>query len=89
MGVNTIRIGVPWVYVQPLPLPYYYWDQVDLMVNAAVERNMGVLAAVSSAPFWLGPPFLSAHPLPEAYAEFIGLVAERYKGKDDDSAHLT
>jgi polysaccharide biosynthesis protein PslG len=81
MGVNTIRIGVPWVYVQPLPLPYYYWDQVDLMVNAAVDRNMGVLAAVSSAPFWLGPPFLSAHPSPEAYAEFIGLVAERYQGK--------
>ena len=39
MGVNTIRIGVPWVYVQLLPVPYYYWDQVDLMVNAANQTT--------------------------------------------------
>ena len=51
------------------------------MVNAAVERNMGVLAAVNTTPIWFGPPLYSAHPPPEAYAEFIGLVAERYKGK--------
>ena len=51
------------------------------MVNAAVERNMGVLAAVNTTPIWFGLPLYSAHPTLDAYAEFIGLVAERYKGK--------
>ena len=81
MGVNTIRIGIPWAGVQIFNAPFYYWNQVDLMVNAAVERNMGVLAAVNTTPIWFGWPLYSAHFPPEAYAEFIGLVAERYKGK--------
>ena len=28
------------------------------MVNAAVERNMGVLAAINTTPIWVGPPMI-------------------------------
>ena len=80
MGVNTVRIGIPWAYVQIFNAPFYYWNQVDLMVNAAVERNMGVLAAINTTPIWVGPPIYSA--IPHSTVRRIrGLVAERYKAR--------
>ena len=81
MGVNTVRIAVPWAGIQIFNAPFYYWNQVDAMVNAAVERNMGVLAVVNTTPIWVGLPLYSAHPPLDRFAEFMGLAAERYKGK--------
>lgn len=81
MGVQNVRIIVPWAGVQPFSLPLYNWGSVDRMVNAAAERNMGVLAVINSTPRWAGRPYLSGHPTPEAFADFAGLVANRYEGK--------
>lgn len=81
MGVQNVRIIVPWAGVQPLDLPSYNWANVDRMVDAAAARNMGVLAVINSTPRWAGRPYLSGHPTPEAFAEFAGRVADRYAGK--------
>jgi hypothetical protein len=44
MGVQNVRIVIPWAGVQPLNRPIYNWANVDRMVDAAAARNMGVLA---------------------------------------------
>ncbi|HZQ33452.1 MAG TPA: beta-galactosidase, partial [Mycobacterium sp.] len=49
MGVNDVRILIPWAYVEPLP-GVYNWSQLDMIVNAANERGMGVLGVLNSTP---------------------------------------
>jgi hypothetical protein len=55
------------------------------MVNAAYQRNMGVLGVLNSTPSWAvapGQPAIAGAPTsPEQYAQFAGLVAQRYAGK--------
>jgi hypothetical protein len=81
MGVQNVRIVIPWAGVQPLNLPFYNWANVDRMVNAAAERNMGVLAVLNSTPVWASDRYLSGHPDPNDFAKFAGLVANRYRGE--------
>ncbi|HTI74449.1 MAG TPA: hypothetical protein VL634_05595 [Mycobacterium sp.] len=81
MGVQNVRIVIPWAGVQPLNLPFYNWANVDRMVNAAAERNMGVLAVLNSTPVWASDRYLSGHPDPNDFAKFAGLVADRYQGE--------
>lgn len=84
MGVNNVRIMIPWAGVEFYP-GYYNWSTVDYMVNAADSRGMGVLGVLNSTPYWAvtpGTPPLSGAPAsPAAYGDFAGLVAERYAGK--------
>jgi hypothetical protein len=84
MGVNNVRIMIPWAGVEYYP-GYYNWSTVDYMVNAADSRGMGVLGVLNSTPFWAvtpGTPPLSGRPAdPAQYGAFAGLVAERYAGK--------
>ncbi|KAA0092078.1 hypothetical protein CIW49_30035 [Mycolicibacterium sp. P1-18] len=84
MGVNDVRIMIPWAGVEFYP-GYYNWSTVDYMVNAADSRGMGVLGVINSTPFWAtepGQPALSGAPAsPDAYGAFAGTVAERYAGK--------
>ena len=84
MGVNNVRVMIPWAGVEFYP-GYYNWSTVDYMVNAADSRGMGVLGVINSTPFWAtqpGQPALSGAPAsPDAYGEFAGTVAERYAGK--------
>jgi polysaccharide biosynthesis protein PslG len=81
MGVQNVRIVIPWAGVQPFNRNFYYWANVDRMVNAATARNMGVLAVLNSTPVWASDRYLSGHPDPDVFAEFAGLAADRYKGK--------
>ena len=84
MGVNDVRIMIPWAGVEYYP-DTYHWATVDYMVEAADSRGMGVLAVLNSTPFWAtepGQPALSSPPAdPAEFGEFAGLVAERYAGK--------
>lgn len=84
MGVNNVRIMIPWAGVEFYP-NYYNWSTVDYMVNAADSRGMGVLGVINSTPYWAtqpGQPALSGAPAsPQAYGDFAGLVAQRYAGK--------
>jgi hypothetical protein len=64
MGVQNIRIIIPWAGVQPFNRNRYNWANVDWMVNAAAARNMGVLAVLNSTPVWATDRYLSGHPEP-------------------------
>jgi hypothetical protein len=78
MGVNTVRIGIPWAGINPIP-GYYNWSQSDYMINAADARGMGVLAVVTTTPGWANDPSapgIYGHPeSPTDFGTFAGLAA--------------
>lgn len=80
LGVKDVRIAVPWIFVQPTSSGSYDWSKLDMVVNAAAERDMGVLGVISATPAWAGFP-LNGHPNPATYAAFASAVATRYQGK--------
>ena len=82
MGVNTVRIGIPWAGINPIP-GYYDWSQSDYMINAADARGMGVLAVITTTPGYAqnGSGIYSAPTSPAAFGQFAGLAADRYAGK--------
>ena len=86
MGVNNVRVLIPWAGVEYQP-DSYYWNTTDYLVNAVFERGMGILGVLNSTPTWAtspGQPPITAAPTPEStqqYAEFAGLAAQRYAGK--------
>lgn len=84
MGVNTVRIGIPWAGINPIP-GYYNWSQSDYMINAADARGMGVLAVITTTPGWANSPdapgVYGAPASAAAYGQFAGLAAQRYAGK--------
>lgn len=82
MGVNTVRIGIPWAGINPIP-GYYDWSQSDYLINAADERGMGILAVITTTPTYAqnGSGVYSEPTDPALFGEFAGLAAERYAGK--------
>ena len=84
MGVNTVRIGIPWAGINPIP-GYYNWSQSDYMINAADARGMGILAVITTTPGWANDPSapgVYGHPAsPADFGTFAGLAAQRYAGK--------
>nr|WP_231514579.1 cellulase family glycosylhydrolase [Mycobacterium sp. URHB0044] len=84
MGINTVRIGIPWAGINPVP-GYYNWSQSDYMINAADARGMGVLAVITTTPGWANDPnapgIYGAPASPADFGEFAGLAAQRYAGK--------
>jgi hypothetical protein len=84
MGVQNVRILIPWSYVEPAN-NFFYWDKVDALVNAASQRNMGILGVLNSTPAWAvapGQPPVASPPASDAdYAQFASAVAQRYAGK--------
>ncbi|SEB06803.1 MULTISPECIES: cellulase family glycosylhydrolase [unclassified Mycobacterium] len=84
LGVQNVRILLPWNNIEPAP-GYWNWSTVDTLVNAAAERNMGILGVLNATPAWAvqpGYPAVAAPPADNAqYAQFVSAVAERYAGK--------
>lgn len=80
LGVNDIRIAVPWVYIQPTGADSYDWAKLDVIVDAAEERDMNILGVINGTPAWAGFP-LNGHTDPDQFAEFAGAVATRYEGR--------
>ncbi len=80
LGVKDIRIAVPWIFMQPTSSQSYDWSALDRVVNAAADRDMGVLGVISATPIWAGTP-LNGHPNPASYADFASAVATRYQAK--------
>ncbi|MGX9790138.1 cellulase family glycosylhydrolase [Mycobacterium sp. MMS18-G62] len=94
LGVDTVRVLVPWGGVQPydpnalfgLFSGYRDWSKVDFIVNQAVERNMAVLGVLNSTPYWgaqdgngcLG--CYGAAPDPQKFAAFAAEVAAHFGG---------
>ncbi|PXX05722.1 cellulase (glycosyl hydrolase family 5) [Mycolicibacterium moriokaense] len=83
-GVSTVRIMVPWAFVQPAP-DQWDWGVVDTMVDAAQAHGISVLAALNSTPGWAAPPSLipyTARPdSATAYGDFAAAAASRYRGR--------
>lgn len=79
MGVTQVRMFVPWYWVEPAP-GLYNWANVDKVVDAAEERGIAVLGAVSSTPTWATdyPSPYGAPRDPEDFGAFMGALATRY-----------
>jgi polysaccharide biosynthesis protein PslG len=81
LGVQNVRIMIPWAGVQVLGPNSYIWQNVDWAVDAANARGMGVLGVLEKTPWWAGTPSYSGHPDPQEYAKWVGVTAERYAGR--------
>jgi hypothetical protein len=83
-NVKTVRLMIPWAGVEPFQ-GQLNWASVDKTINAAAAKNMSILAFINSTPTWAVAPGglpLSGRPAsPAAYGDFVGKVAQRYKGK--------
>jgi hypothetical protein len=80
IGVQDVRILVPWALVEPAA-GSYNWTYMDEVVDAAAARGMGVLADVTSTPTWDAPAgtiYGAGTPNPTDYASFLTQVATRY-----------
>jgi hypothetical protein len=85
MGVNNVRVLLPWAFMEPLP-GVDNWATADYIVNAANQRGMGVLGVLNSTPSWAiapgQPVTYSTPPASDAQlAAFASQVASRYAGK--------
>lgn len=80
IGVQDIRVFVPWIFVEPAQ-GTYNWSYLDMVMQAAAARNMGVMAEIASTPLWAGSSTSitgAGTPDPATYASFAAAVAKRY-----------
>lgn len=80
IGVQDIRVFVPWIFVEPAQ-GTYNWSYMDMVMQAAAARNMGVMAEIASTPTWEGSSTAitgAGTPTPADYASFVTQVAKRY-----------
>jgi hypothetical protein len=85
-GVSTVRILLPWAYVEPTP-GTWDWSVADRMVDGALKHGLDVLAVLNSTPTWAAGPSLlpySAPPNPAQFGDFAAAVAGRYRGRVSD-----
>lgn len=84
MGASWIVEYFPWAYVESTP-GAYEWGHADLVVNAALERGLTLVARVDLVPDWARPANTTARYLDRAgyptYARFLAVFARRYRGK--------
>ncbi|MBJ7466627.1 MAG: cellulase family glycosylhydrolase [Mycolicibacterium sp.] len=86
MGVTQFRMFIPWRAVEPAP-DAYNWADVDKVIDAAEERGMAVLGAVTSTPTWASDIQDSAYGAPRNPADFgsfMGELASRYGAGEGD-----
>jgi hypothetical protein len=80
LGVQGIRVFVPWIFVEPAQ-GTYNWSYMDMVMQAAADRNMGVMVEIASTPTWAGSSTSitgAGTPDPATYASFAAAVAKRY-----------
>ena len=93
MGVTQFRMFIPWRAVEASP-DTYNWADVDKVIDAAEERGMAVLGAVTSTPTWASDVQDSAYGAPrdpEDFGDFMGELASRYGAGagDPESARIS
>ncbi|MGJ6127401.1 cellulase family glycosylhydrolase [Mycolicibacterium sp. Y3] len=79
LGVTDLRVGVPWVYIQPTR-DTYDWSKMDNVVDTAVSLGFSITGDITGNPAWDGT-VLAGAPNPTAYANFASAVATRYGTK--------
>jgi hypothetical protein len=83
MGFDTIVQVFPWRDLNPRP-DLYAWEASDAMVRTAHAHKLDLVVRLDMPPTWAVVPDACAHggfPFDlVAYADFVGAVAERYRG---------
>lgn len=84
MGASWVVEYFPWSYLQPAP-DRFSWTHADIVVNAAYERGLTLIARIDLIPNWLrtahstGKLLLTKdYPL---FAHFLARFARRYEEK--------
>jgi photosystem II stability/assembly factor-like uncharacterized protein len=76
-GGNFVVLVFKWADIEPTP-GYYYWEVPDAALRAAAHHGVEMIARLDHPPDWALDP---SSPTPwdiDAYAEFAGVMAERY-----------
>ena len=97
LGVDTVRILIPWSGIQPFVGPdldpngiFANWGPIDRIVEMANDPelglNMAVLGTLAFTPHWAVDPENpgippTTAPDPELWGNFVTEVAERYAGQ--------
>ncbi|KQR97588.1 hypothetical protein ASG12_17000 [Williamsia sp. Leaf354] len=86
LGVNDVRLFIPWADVQPNNKNDYDWSKIDKIMLAAQKRDMGVIATITHSPQWAvdgatkDQARVSPPDNPADYGDFAAAVANKYKG---------
>jgi spore germination protein YaaH len=85
LGFNWVKFQMPWKDVEPSP-GGYSWGMWDQLIDAYASNGINVMLSIPKAPEWARPPdddkSVEGPPAdPVKYAEFVGRVADRYRGK--------
>ena len=94
LGVNTVRVLIPWADIQPVPPGQFptpeweesMWTRSQYIIDAAAARDMAILGVLNTTPSWGDDPEepgfgIYTPPDPAKYAEWAATVAERFEGK--------
>lgn len=85
LGVDWIRVDLPWSDIQPDGPGTYRWSRFDRIFAAAQRRGLRVVATLAYTPAWArmgGCPYQSCRPRDfSEFAEFTRMAALRYSGQ--------
>jgi beta-glucosidase/6-phospho-beta-glucosidase/beta-galactosidase len=85
MGFNWVKFQMAWKDVEP-SAGGYSWGMWDEVIGAYAANGIKVMLSIPKSPDWARPPdddrSVEGPPAdPATYANFVGQVAARYKGK--------
>lgn len=87
IGVTNVRVLVPWANIEQkdpsLPQSARNWNALDMIVNAANAKGMGILGVLNSTPVWAteSTPINGQPTDVNDFADFAKQVALRYGDK--------
>jgi hypothetical protein len=81
-GMRIVRFDASWRNMEPRRGEYQYLDKLDVIISAAVARDVAPLISVVETPEWANGdgPWVPARD-PQDYANFVGMLASRYAGR--------
>jgi len=84
-GFDWVKVQIPWEDFEPSP-GQIQWGELDRIVNGFNAAGLKLLLSIPKAPNWARPPntdlSVEGPPAdPNTYANFVGQLAARYKGK--------
>jgi MYXO-CTERM domain-containing protein len=86
-GVGWVRVDFNWLDAEPSQAGVYNWAVFDAQVDAAVAKNLKVLAVLAYTPAWASEGDTKAGgstndvPKVGTYASFVTAAVNRYKAK--------
>ena len=85
LGVNWVRVDLPWPDVQPDSADQYVWEPFDRLLSQAHRRSLNILPILAYTPSWARAADCSSPKCPPVdpaqFAAFTKAAAERYGPK--------